>query len=126
MKNNAFLPGAAAAVLVVIIIVAYAYWGGKVLDNKNNPAGMGGSEVTLTGKIVCLPHKGTGPTTMECAYGLQTADGKYYGLNHLWDVAPDLNVTQVAAQIVGTLTAPPASETYDVVGVIDVTSGKKI
>lgn len=31
--------------------------------------------VSVTGTIVCLPHKGSGPSTMECAYGLQSSGG---------------------------------------------------
>ena len=38
--------------------------------------------VTLSGKLVCLPHAdGSGTTTLECALGMQTDDGKYYGLS---------------------------------------------
>lgn len=38
--------------------------------------------ISLEGKIICLPHKDTdGPQTLECAAGLQTADGKNYGLS---------------------------------------------
>jgi len=34
------------------------------------------------GEVVCLPHRDTsGPTTLECAYGVKTDDGKYYGLD---------------------------------------------
>lgn len=38
--------------------------------------------VTLSGKLVCLPHAdGSGTTTLECALGMQTDNGKYYGLS---------------------------------------------
>lgn len=38
--------------------------------------------VTLSGKLVCLPHAdGSETTTLECALGMQTDDGKYYGLS---------------------------------------------
>jgi hypothetical protein len=37
---------------------------------------------TLTGRYLCLPHTNTsGPQTMECALGMQTDDGAYYGLD---------------------------------------------
>ncbi len=37
---------------------------------------------TLEGEYVCLPHRDTtGPHTMECAFGLKTADGSYYALD---------------------------------------------
>lgn len=39
-------------------------------------------KLVLEGDVVCLPHRDTsGPTTMECAYGLKTATGEYYGLD---------------------------------------------
>lgn len=39
------------------------------------------TQVSLEGKLVCLPHKNTdGPQTLECASGLRTNDDKYYAL----------------------------------------------
>lgn len=39
-------------------------------------------ELTLTGTFMCLPHKEQGEfETMECAFGMQTADGKYYAVD---------------------------------------------
>ncbi len=41
-------------------------------------------EVTIRGKIVCLPHKNSeGPQTLECAFGMQSEDGLYYGLKNI-------------------------------------------
>ncbi len=38
--------------------------------------------VVLEGEVVCLPYRDTsGPTTLECAFGLKTDEGKYYGLD---------------------------------------------
>jgi hypothetical protein len=37
---------------------------------------------TLEGTAVCLPHKDTdGPQTLECAIGIKTIDGTYYGIS---------------------------------------------
>ena len=37
---------------------------------------------TLTGEMVCLPHRDTGgPHTMECAFGMKTDVGEYYALD---------------------------------------------
>lgn len=37
---------------------------------------------TLTGEVVCLPHKDTdGPHTMECAFGMRTETGEHYALD---------------------------------------------
>lgn len=39
-------------------------------------------KMSLAGKYLCLPHKDTsGPQTMECAFGIQTMDGKYYAID---------------------------------------------
>jgi hypothetical protein len=53
-----------------------------------------GQSMTVEGEVVCLPHKDTGgPQTMECAYGLKTADGTYYWIKPASD---DLNtITQL-------------------------------
>lgn len=37
---------------------------------------------TLTGTHTCLPHRDTsGPQTMECAFGMETDDGRYFALD---------------------------------------------
>ncbi len=41
-----------------------------------------GEFVTLEGEFVCLPYRDeTGPTTMECAFGLKIEDDLYYSLS---------------------------------------------
>lgn len=86
-----------------------------------------GTEVTLVGSIVCLPHKGDGPHTLECAYGFRADNGNHYALHNLFD-GPwpwHLDVGD-RARVEGTLTAPAANEKYDIVGVIDVESSEKL
>ena len=40
-----------------------------------------GEDITISGTIICLPHKNTtGPQTLECAFGLKAEDGNNYGL----------------------------------------------
>ncbi len=41
------------------------------------------ASMVLEGKAVCLPHKnaGDGPQTLECAIGIKTDDGAYYGVS---------------------------------------------
>lgn len=39
------------------------------------------NEIRVSGKIICLPHKGDGPTTLECRYGIETVDGTNYALD---------------------------------------------
>lgn len=48
---------------------------GKYFTNPN-------AAVTLEGVAVCLPNKNSsGPNTLECAVGLKTDDGTYYGIS---------------------------------------------
>ncbi len=86
----------------------------------------GGNETTLTGKITCLPHKGDGPHTMECAFGLVTTDGNHYALQNLWEVAPGITDTEVRVRVTGTVSTPAANEKYDIIGVMKVTKVEKI
>jgi hypothetical protein len=75
-----------------------------------------GAEISVTGKIVCLPHKDQdGPQTMECAYGIQTADGKYYGVKDDQGMIIKFNIgDQVVVK--GGVSVPDANENYAVVG----------
>lgn len=36
---------------------------------------------SLTGTYSCLPHRGSGPHTMECAFGIRLDDGVHYALD---------------------------------------------
>jgi hypothetical protein len=48
---------------------------GKHFTNPNSIA-------TFEGTAVCLPHKDSnGPQTLECAVGIKTNDGKFYGIS---------------------------------------------
>lgn len=78
-----------------------------------------GERVSLDGTIVCLPHKGDGPHTMECAFGFMTPDGTHYGLQ---GANPPLTDTEVDVSVVGTFQPAPANEKYDIVGYIEVES----
>lgn len=84
-----------------------------------------GERIAIEGTITCLPHKGDGPHTMECAFGLQGDDGLYYGLSNLWAAAPELTDTNVHVVVTGTFNAPLPNETYDIVGYIEVESAEK-
>jgi hypothetical protein len=77
--------------LIALAVIAFFVFRHKGTDFQNNqPNGMVNGEtaannqkVVLEGQVVCLPHRNTtGPTTMECAYGLKADDGKYYGLDN--------------------------------------------
>lgn len=79
-------------------------------------------EVTVTGEIVCLPHKDKeGPQTLECAFGIMNEEGQYYALSD-----PDMKYittlpTGKNASVTGGLKSSPDS-IYDIVGAIEITS----
>lgn len=87
-----------------------------------------GEIVTVRGEITCLPKRGTGPQTMECAIGLLADDGNHYGLKDLFEQDPDYTFSQsgMVVEVSGELTQEemlgPDGNTYDIVGVITVAS----
>lgn len=75
-----------AKVLIIIAallaILALAF-GVHYVDSRLNIPAPGGSDkmaVSLEGEMVCLPHKGDGPHTLECAFGVRDDEGNYFGL----------------------------------------------
>lgn len=73
--------GVSAAVLVVAGAAFFMLGGIEKVRAMLQPKAQEQS-VTLSGKLVCLPHAdGSEPSTLECALGMQTDDGKYYGLS---------------------------------------------
>lgn len=138
--NKSFIAGFALALMVLVGAVSYASWGSPNSGLPNGDDGIStspgnqtptnpstpGTPTTLTGTIVCLPHKGDGPSTMECAFGLKASNGKYYALRNLWEINPLLTTTDIQVRVVGTLHAPETGEKYDIVGSIDVTSATQI
>lgn len=79
-----------------------------------------GESVTVSGTMICLPHKNSsGSQTMECAFGLKGDDGNNYGLTdpnwkYLTGVSFDKKV-----EIKGKLTKKP-DQKYDSAGVIEI------
>jgi hypothetical protein len=77
---------------------------------------------TFEGKVVCLPHKNMdGPHTLECAIGLQTDDGTYYGLTTN-ETGGELSMaagSDKRYKVTGALDATP-SDKYQSVGNISV------
>jgi hypothetical protein len=75
--------------------------------------------VSLVGETVCLPHKNkTGVHTLECAIGLQTSSGDFYGLANS---SPSLYETNRMVSVRGVL-GQDTNNTYDTKGVITVES----
>src|SRR3990167_9701777 len=78
--------------------------------------------IVVSGEIACLPHRGDGPATEECIYGLRGDDRNHYGLRGIDQqrfVSGELNVGK-RVRVSGTLVLPETNERYDIVGRIDV------
>lgn len=87
--------------------------------------------IRIEGRVDCLPHRDkTGPQTLECAFGIQSKDNKYYGLEYdplrlLSDnprvVFSDIIIPGQKVVITGVLTLDQDSQ-YDRIGTIEVVS----
>lgn len=86
----------------------------------------GQEQVTLSGELTCLPKKGPGPHTMECAFGLKADDGTHWALRYLWEVAPGLTDTQMRIRVTGVVGEMDPNTSYDVAGVLEVISAQSI
>jgi hypothetical protein len=79
-----------------------------------------GTNITVTGQLVCLPHKLKGQVqTLECAYGIRDNNGLHYALSdkdfrYLTTVEMGRNIT------VRGVFQNDNNSIYDVVGKIDV------
>lgn len=73
------------------------------------------SSVVVTGEVACLPHRGDGPHTDECAIGLKDSDGYFYALKNTTIIETGKKI-----EVAGVLTPATGRETYDIAGTIDV------
>jgi hypothetical protein len=89
------------------------------------------SPVTLDGEYTCLPHRGSGPHTMECAFGMKAANttDTYYALDTQFLNADTLMKIETGTRIrvVGTLTpiemlSSDRWKSYDIKGIMSATS----
>jgi len=88
-----------------------------------------GDPIAVRGKIVCLPKRGTGPQTDECAIGLEADDnGGFFALKNLSEYDPDYSLSQpnMRLEVIGTVLQEemlgPDGNPYDIAGVITITS----
>ncbi|HVV14875.1 MAG TPA: hypothetical protein VHD55_00480 [Candidatus Paceibacterota bacterium] len=135
-----FFAGFLVAILALVGVWAYASWDrNKMLDGQANqnivsndasssPA-TGGKKSptseTLTGTIECLPHKGDGPHTMECAVGIKTDQGQHYALT-MFDYPSAADVGDHVKLVGVTVTTDELHASYDIVGTFQVASVEKI
>ncbi len=124
-----------AVVVVIVLILGIAFLVYQPNDLANNDQNNATSTIGTTiipptgaivarGNVICLPHKNTsGPTTLECAYGLRDTMGRYFALR---DTDPNYsNISNAPmgttmVEVKGTF-APEENEIYPIVGIIDVT-----
>jgi hypothetical protein len=94
------------------------------VTSSTNPSTTG-EEITVSGKMICLPHKNTsGPQTLECAMGMKAEDGKNYALSDPnWKFLIGIG-TEQKITVTGIL-KPPANDKYDTVGTIEVSNLSK-
>lgn len=84
--------------------------------------------ITVRGEITCLPKRGFGSQTLECAIGLQGEDGRHYALRNLSEADSTYRFSQSGLQveISGAFTQEemrgPDGNLYDTEGVIVVES----
>lgn len=132
-ETTAFTAGASAVLASVTffaptdaIVADYR----AVMDSLTVSAAAMPERAQLSGTIVCLPHKGDGPHTMECAFGLKTDDGAHYGLSLAL-------MSQSAAQLDtgdyitawGVITPVPEGDRlaiYDIEGLFSVTDSLSV
>lgn len=76
------------------------------------------SVINITGTSVCLPHKDSGPTALECAIGIKGDDGRYYALS---GATPQTDFGE-RVSVRGVLASPEPNEKYSIAGTITVQS----
>lgn len=102
--------------------------GGSVVEDLKGPPPPVASQIRISGEISCLPKRGSGAQTMECAIGLKDQEGKYYALKNLSQYDPDYRLAAggTKVEVSGLLTPEDLSGSdgnrYDIDGTIEVSS----
>lgn len=95
---------------------------GPLSPNDPDPSepASSGERITISGTMICLPHKNTnGPQTLECAMGMKADNGKNYALaDPKWKFLIGIGTSEKIT-VTGTL-KPPTSDKYDTVGTIEL------
>lgn len=123
-----------ASILVVALLIGIALivntTGQNPVHPNPSPSPTSGQQSTISGTIECLPHKDrNGPVTLECAYGIKTAEGAYYALDTAFypGIIGDLPTGSKVA-VTGAVTPVDQLDKesrlriYDILGVIQVHS----
>lgn len=129
-KQSSFRPRIIAIVAAVTLLIAVLAVGAFANrdDGKDAVAPKNGDTITVEGEYQCLPKKGDGPHTMECALGLQVEGSTHYsldmtGLHNRPDNDFNANYTiGDRLRITGVFEEPKPDTTYDIRGTIYVES----
>ena len=122
------------SIIVLLAILGLATWAfkGSTETSKNPPEEIPNTPISATttvqGTFVCLPHKDTsGPTTMECAFGIKADDGNYYSLDlSAYSGLAPMDIPVGTRSAVTGLLIATTSEIYDIKGMIRVESFEEI
>jgi hypothetical protein len=116
-------------IIALGVIAYFVFRGPRVTVNPTGEVnGVSQEQIIVEGEVTCLPHRDTtGPTTMECAYGLKTDNDAYYGLDSskLPTTTPPEYEVGDRISVQGTL-VPQAEipsnfwNTYNVIGMIQM------
>ncbi len=85
-----------------------------------------GGTVVVRGEMTCLPKRGIGAQTMECAIGLKGEDDNYYALKNLFEHDPTYEFSQagMVVEVSGVISYEeqrgPDGNVYETFGVITV------
>lgn len=85
------------ALLAVLLIVSLIFPNAVTVGQKEGPADDISFEPyrsTLSGEMVCLPHRDPNVQTKECVRGMKTDTGEYYAIDFalMSQIPPDLSV----------------------------------
>lgn len=129
VMNNIFFLG----VVVVIAVAGFFVFNKFIYDQKQATVTIQEPyQATLTGEYVCLPHKDqSGPTTLECTYGLKTPNDEYFALDFGGGVAQSDFVVGERVELSGTITPIERLSTdyyqkYDVQGIFTVLNPREL
>lgn len=114
-------------ILVGLFGAGFLWWKSHSSDNAGSTPTP--DSITVQGEYVCLPKHSDGPHTLECAFGIKTDDGTYYGLRLLGQSgarpqAPDPLASYKVGErlrVTGTL-HPGNQDPYASTGLIEIAS----
>ena len=122
MKRGFIIVGSIIVVIAILGGAFYMFGGAEKVRAMLQPKSQT-QTVTMTGKVLCLPAKDSSQTsTLSCAMGLQTSDGKYYGLSGAQNTdLANAEGTDKSFTVKGTL-EPKNDATYTMEGILAVSS----